>query len=494
MRIGSSVFYHLPAYKVCGCGNAGKTARKEDVKDMSDKTTRTPGPASSQDLMEVMGPSPQDSSMVRVKHALARVEVNSPPEVFFNAFSRWAGYEYWAPEVQGPSHWLVVFKDGPGSQFILYDKPGMRHLVHYGVVTELDRNRRFSWRAPFSEWKRAYIGTVLNIEPTSAGGARATETLFFDARGDHLPIVAGFMAVPGFDSNTMSAFMETRLRGLDRLIQTGKVKDQDLSYLFAQNQVLAADWRTRVSDGEWVRLLYADGEVDVPAPRDLVFNAFTRWARYADWTRTIHVGAQWHIIRKGGVGSRFLLWEKPADRHVMHYATLTEFERNKHFAWRAPFAEWDKVYIGTSGQFRSRSDGGTHLYHIIWVDMPREYLPVFTGFGTLPGLDLEYETWHIQEEVRGFNEILRNGAFSEQDQQYLFDEDRVIARDWPTETGSPYPYPDQVLTLRPDAVLTYEEAAVVVTEMLSDSIPGPQFFRKWRNQARTRLFNRSGGE
>jgi uncharacterized protein YndB with AHSA1/START domain len=245
--------------------------------------------------------------MLRLLHARATVEVDTPPEPFFNVFSRWAGCEYWAPHLQGPGHWLVVYEGGSGSQFLLYDKPGGRHLVHAGVVTELDRNRRFAWRAPFSEWNRACIGTFLELTPTAGGGTRATETLHFDAREDHLPVVAGFMALPGFDRATMAAFLEARLRGLDRLIRDNKLRDEELSYLFTENQVVAADWPNRASTGEWVRLLYADGEVDFGAPPDAVFNIFSRFARYADWTRDIHVGAEWQVVRRGGIGSRFLI-------------------------------------------------------------------------------------------------------------------------------------------------------------------------------------------
>jgi uncharacterized protein YndB with AHSA1/START domain len=442
---------------------------------------------------QVVFPSPQDPTMCRVNHAEATVEVSIPPEQFFNAFSRWAGYEQWAPGLQGYGHWLVIRQGGLGSRFILYDKPGPRHLVHIGEITELDRNRRLAWRAPFCEWQRAYMGSVLDITPTSSGGTRATETLYFDAREDHLPVVAGFMAMSGLDQKTLTDFLEARLKGLGHLIQEGRLRDQDVEYLFTGNQVVAVDWPHRISDGEWVRLLFADGEVDFPAPPEVVFNVFSSFSRYADWTHTIHVGAEWHLVRQGGLGSRFLIWEKPGDRHVMHDATVSEFDRNRHFAWRAPFAEWEKVFIGTSLNLSSRPDGGSHGYHIIWVDVPREYLPIFAGFGTLPGIDLEYETWHIQEEVRGINELLRNGGFSAEHRRYLFDEDREMASNWPTEKLYPYPYPEQVLTLKPDTVLTYEEAAVVVTEMIANSIPGPQFFRKWRDQKRTRQFNRAGG-
>lgn len=433
--------------------------------------------------------------MVRIEHARASVEVTTPPEPFFNAFSRWSHYEQWLPGRQGYGHWLVIRKDGPGSRFILYDKPAGHHLIHFGEVTEIDPNRRFAWRAPFNEWNRAYLGSILEITPTSQGGSRVTETLFFDAREDHLPVVSGFRALSGLDRSTMSDFLEARLKGLDRLIQDGNLNgDGDLNYLFDQNRVVAADWPRRIADGEWVRLLFADGEVDFPASPDVVFNVFSRFARYADWTHTIHVGAEWHQVCQGGVGSRFLIWEKPGDRHVMHYATVTEFERNRHFAWRAPFAEWEKVFIGTSLNLSPQTGGGSHGYHIIWVDIPREYLPIFAGFGTLPGIDLEYETWHIQEEVRGINKLLRDGAFSPEDQSYLFDKNRQVAQDWPTEKGIPYPYPEKVLTLKPETTLTYEEAVVVVSEMLAETVPGPQFFRKWRDQKRTRRFNSVKGK
>ncbi len=448
----------------------------------------------SEQRVSVVGPSPQDPEMLRVEHAQVSVDLGTPPEAFFNAFSRWAGYERWAPEVQGAGHWLLVREAGPGSQFILYDKPGMRHLAHFGEVTELEPGHRFAWRAPFSEWNRAFIGTILEVAPTSSGGTRVTETLYFDVREDHLPVVAGFVTLSGFDHETIAAFLEARLRGLDRLVRTGQLDDRDLEYLFARNRVAAADWANRTSDGEWVRILYADGESDIPALPEVVFPIITRWARYADWTRTVHVGAEWHVVQRGGVGSRFLLWEKPGDRHVMHYGTMIEFERNKRFAWRAPFSEWQKVWIGTDMRLMPRPDGGTHAYHVLTVDMPREYLPVFGGFGSLHGFDLEYETWHIQEEIRGFNELLRSGGFSKEHRQYLFDKDRVFARDLPMERARPYPYPAEVLTRMPDTILTYEEATVVGAEMLADSIPSPRFFRRWRDQKRTRQFNRIGGD
>lgn len=443
-------------------------------------------------LARIAGASPDDPQMVRVEHARVTVELPIPTATFFNAYSGWAGYEYWAPEVQGAGHWLLIQDGGTGSRFILYDKPGLRHLAHFGVVTDLERERRFAWRAPFSEWNRAYIGTILEVAPTTNGGVRVTETLYFDVREDHLPVIAGFMSLSGLDQETMTTFLERRLRGLARLIQSGRLGEADLAYPFTRNQVVAADWATRVSDGEWVRILYADGEVDLPAPPEVVFPTITRWARYADWTRDIHVGAEWHHIKRGGLGSRFLLWEKPGDRHVMHYGTMIEFERNRRFAWRAPMAEWNKVWIGTDMKLFPRDDGGSHAYHVLTVDMPREYLPVFGGLGRLHGFDIEFETFHIQEEIRGFNELLRARAFSDEDKEYLFDEEKIVASDVPMDHGRPYPYPEELLTLKADTVLTYEEAAVVTSEMLADSIPGPAFFRKWRDQGRTRRFNREG--
>lgn len=161
-------------------------------------------------------------------------------------------------------------------------------------------------------------------------------------------------------------------------------------------------------------------------------------------------------------------------------------------AWRAPFAEWDKVFIGTAFTLSPRPDGGTHAYHVLRVDLPREYLPIFSGFGRLPGFDLEYETWHIHEEIRGFNELLRSGGFAEEQKRSFFEEERVLAIDIPSAQGRPRPYPNEVLSVQPSAVLTYEEAAVAVTEMLAESIPSPRFFRQWRDQARTRRLNRLG--
>ena len=78
-----------------------------------------------------------------------------------------------------------------------------------------------------------------------------------------------------------------------------------------------------------MRILYADGELDLRGPPSVIFNAFTRFARYRDWTPMIHVDQQWLTVRQGGVGSQFLLWEKPGDRHVQHYGVVTELERER---------------------------------------------------------------------------------------------------------------------------------------------------------------------
>lgn len=58
-------------------------------------------------------------------------------------------------------------------------------------------------------------------------------------------------------------------RHIGHLIQDGELSDDDLSYLFTRNQVVAADWSTRVSDGEWVRILYA-GAVGDEGPVNLL--------------------------------------------------------------------------------------------------------------------------------------------------------------------------------------------------------------------------------
>jgi hypothetical protein len=191
---------------------------KEPIREEEAKALE---PAAGLELARITGPSPDDPQMLRIEHARVTVELPVTAEAFFNAYSRWAGYEYWAPQVQGAGHWLLIRQGGVGSRFILYDKPGMRHLAHYGVVTELERERRFAWRAPFSEWNRAYVGTVLEVEPTSRNGVRVTETLYFDAREDHLPAITGFMSLSGLDRAAMSAFLKRRLRGLAEFILLG---------------------------------------------------------------------------------------------------------------------------------------------------------------------------------------------------------------------------------------------------------------------------------
>ncbi len=76
---------------------------------------------------------------------------------------------------------------------------------------------------------------------------------------------------------------------------------------------------------------------------------------------------------------------------------VTECERNRQFTWRAPFAEWGKIFLGTSLWITPCADGETTAYYVLYVD-----LPVFGGFGTLLRFDIEFEALHIYEEADGF--------------------------------------------------------------------------------------------
>lgn len=440
---------------------------------------------------ELLRPSPGASGRYRVHHASATHTFAHPPEVVFNAFARFARYEAWAPALQGPAHWLAVRAGGVGSQFVLYDKPGPRHLAHFGVVTACERGRHFAWQAPFSDWPRMDVGTFVELTPSADGGTRLRETLFFEAREDHLPILSGFLATPGYDAETFVRFLRTRLAGLDRLLQRGALSEEEVAYPFAESRLVAADWAGRIAEGEWVRVLYADGELDFDGPVDAVFNAFTRFARYRDWTRMIHVGCEWLDVRAGGVGSRFLLWEKPGGRQVMHQAVVTELERNERFTWRAPFAEWGKVFIGTSMRILPTPGGRTRAHHVLFADLPAEYLPVFGGFGALHGFDLTFETFHIHEEARGFNGLLQADAFTGDDTAYLFDADAEPAVDWPLQEGRRWP--QETLTLQPDRVITYEELVVELAGILGDLVPSPAFMRTYRDLQRIRRFSPTGG-
>jgi uncharacterized protein YndB with AHSA1/START domain len=331
------------------------------------------------------------------------------------------------------------------------------------------------------------VGTVLELETTQMGSVRARETLFFEAREDHLPALGGFLALDGYDRRTFERFLKARLEGLGRLLaRDGSLAEQS-DWAFETERVVAADWAGRVAEKRWVRVLFADGEIDFSAPPEIVFNAFTRFARYADWTRRIHVGVEWLDIRAGGVGSKFLLWEKPGDRQVMHQAVVTECDPPRRFTWRAPFAEWGKVFLGTSMMLEPAAGGGSHAYHVLYVDLPEEYLALFGGFGTLPGFDLEFETLHIHEEARGFETLLQRRVLQGADTRFLFDADESRARDWPLQEGRRWP--EEARTIVPDRVILYEDFVVELACRLAEATPRPAFLRRHRNLARTRRFN-----
>jgi len=103
------------------------------------------------------------------------------------------------------------------------------------------------------------------------------------------------------------------------------------------------------------------------------------------------------------------------------------------------------------------------------------------------GFDLQFETFHIHEEAKGFNRLLQSGVFTEQDKAFLFNEDHNSARDWPLQAGRPWP--EETLTLTPDRVMTYEQMIVELSHIMADAIPSPAFMRQYRNLAVTRRYN-----
>jgi len=420
-------------------------------------------------------------SRVRIEHAARSSVIAHRPEDVFDAFSGFARYDCWAPEVQGGCEWLTLLAGGVGSRFLAYDKPGHRHLVIDGEVTACERPRRFAWTAPFSEWPRARIEGEVTFEPV-ADGTRLHESIIFSCAPDDRGVLEAFLRLDGLDAATYAAFLELRHAGLAALLDADALPAAERAYRFDASRTIARDWAGRIASGRWVRILYADGDLDLRGDPSVIFNAFTRFARYRDWTPTIHCDQQWLTVRDGGVGSRFLLWEKPGGRQVQHWGVVTELEPNRRFTWRAPFAEWGKVFLGTSLHMEPR-DLGARLYHVLYVDLPEEYLPVFAGFGSLHGFDLEFETFHIAEEARGFQALLDAGALHGEDRQFLFDGSRELARSWPCQDGRPWPV--EAETLRPDRVITFEDAVVEIAGRLAGTVPPPAFFRAHRDRARS---------
>ena len=73
-----------------------------------------------------------EGERTRIEHVTITTEIAHGPEIVFDAFSGFARYDLWAPEVQGASHWRFVQAGGVGSRFLAYDKPEPRHLTSSG--------------------------------------------------------------------------------------------------------------------------------------------------------------------------------------------------------------------------------------------------------------------------------------------------------------------------------------------------------------------------
>ncbi len=59
---------------------------------------------------------------IRVEHVTITTAIAHAPEIVFDAFSGFARYDLWAPQVQGACHWLLIQAGGVGSRFLAYDK------------------------------------------------------------------------------------------------------------------------------------------------------------------------------------------------------------------------------------------------------------------------------------------------------------------------------------------------------------------------------------
>lgn len=59
-----------------------------------------------QEIVHVHGAGNDDR--IRIEHVTIATEIAHAPEIVFDAFSGFALYDRWAPDVRGASRWLLV--------------------------------------------------------------------------------------------------------------------------------------------------------------------------------------------------------------------------------------------------------------------------------------------------------------------------------------------------------------------------------------------------
>ncbi|MBI5478575.1 MAG: SRPBCC family protein [Deltaproteobacteria bacterium] len=157
-----------------------------------------------------------------------------------------------------------------------------------------------------------------------------------------------------------------------------------------------------------MRLDWAENEVVIRKAVDPVFNFIARGAEYHRWHFDYHLRAEPLDIRPGVVGSVFCIEEIVDGFYLRHVGRVARYEPGRRFAWRARFALFPWIWIGTDFDFEP-FEGGTRVHEVLYFDLSPLLLPVVPAFIRHRAFRPEACRRHILDELSGVKTMLEAG-------------------------------------------------------------------------------------
>lgn len=121
--------------------------------------------------------------------------------------------------------------------------------------------------------------------------------------------------------------------------------------------------------------------------------------------------SHWLFVQTGGVGSRFLAYDKPGRRHLTQEGLVTEFERPRRFAWTASFGEWPRALMGGEVDFQATSHGTRVRETVVFSRAPDDRC-VLKAFLRLEGFDVGTCAAFLRSRHAGLANLLESDRLS----------------------------------------------------------------------------------
>jgi predicted unusual protein kinase regulating ubiquinone biosynthesis (AarF/ABC1/UbiB family) len=199
--------------------------------------------------------------------------------------------------------------------------------------------------------------------------------------------------------------------------------DNSNNYLWQEmSKELAFQWDD-FHGGNFKEFRHGEYSVEINMPVEVVFNFVTRLSQYPLWhpiytpeSKVIHVSGEYVFITPEVIGSVFRIDEIVDGYHLLSNGVIVEFEQNRFMKWKAPFAMFPVISLGTCLQLDVIDKSKTRITEYFYLsDSPLQGILI-----NRKGFSKKALTHHIREELTGVKNILESGNFSEEDVSYLW--------------------------------------------------------------------------